>query len=669
MMTAALVIAQALQAWRPPPRLELDEWADRHYYLSAESAAEPGRWHTLPYQREPMKAITDPAIEQITFMKSSRVGYTKMLNATIGYHIEHDPTSILVIQPTLTDAKGFSKEEVLPMLRDCPVLDAKFPPHVMRKNSLLHMRFSGGLLQLVGARSPASFRRVSRRIILGDETDGYPASAGVEGDPVTLAWRRSEWFWNRKGLNGSTPTIAGVSRIEKLYFEGDQRRYYVPCTQCGHMDYLVFRREAVTGDGAPAGHFMRWTKGQSADAHFVCGTCGGVIEEKDKRDIVARGAWRPHNPDASPSHRSYHLWAAYSHSPNATWAHIAAEFEKALREGPEQLKTFVNTVLGETWKEQGEAPDWEPLYYRRELYERGTCPDSVLFLTAGVDVQRSFGLVFEVVGWGRGKRSWSIDAAILPGDPADLSQNGPWAQVDALLNRTFRHARGVDLRIAMLAVDSGDNTNNVYTWARRYPLKRVIAIKGDDRVGILVGPPSKVDVTVSGRKVGYRMWRVSGNVGKSELYGWLRQSPPTDEGRALGATDPIGFCRFPQYGEDYFKALTAEQLVPHKTPSGFTVLVWELIPGRENHFLDCRIYARAAAALQGLDRFQEPDWTRLERAVGYEADRPPPVADAPAGPADGTAAASTTAPRAAPALSTGRKRWIERRPSGWIRRK
>jgi terminase, large subunit len=644
---AAAILGEARLSLKPPPRLRLSEWADEHYYLSAESAAEPGRWRTLPYQREWMDAFTDVRIDQITVMKSARVGYTKILNAAIGYHIEHDPCAILLVQPTDDDAKGYSKEEIEPMLRDCPVVGAKLIPPKNGMEALLHKRFrGGGLLHLAGARSPGSFRRVSRRVVLGDEIDGYPPSAGKEGDPIELAKRRAEHFWNRKFVWGSTPTIAGASQIERLFLAGDQRRYYVPCPHCGFMQVLRFK------------HFS-WPKGKPEEAVYVCVECGAAIEHAQKRAMLAAGEWRPGPhaqfpdvpaPEPFHGHASFHIWAAYSVSPNATWGQLCAEFVAANRAGAEHLKTFVNTGLGETWTERGEAPDWERLYARRDLYALGTCPAGVLFLTAGVDVQKDR-LVYEVVGWGREKRSWSVDIGVLPGDTADLKK-GPWAQLEALLNRTFTHEDGAELRIAMLAVDSGFNTQTVYNWARRHPINRVIAVKGHDAATVLIGSPSPVDVTVSGRKLkrGYKVWPIATNVAKSELYGWLGLETPTDEALVEGETFAPGYCCFPEHGEDFFKQLTAEQLVPHKSPRGFTEFVWELIPGRENHYLDCRVYARAAAAVVGLDRFRETDFDALARAIAKPAvvDRahPPPE--------------SSKAP-------VKKSQWIPQQRRGWLK--
>ncbi len=664
MASVDTVVLDALRSLRPPPRLDLSDWADQHFYLSAESAAEPGRWKTLPYQREPMNAITDPRVETVTFMKSARIGFTKMLNATVGYHMHQDPCPIQVVQPTVEDAEGYSKEELAPMLRDCQVLADLMPDGKTRdsNNTILHKTFRGGSLSVVGANSGRGFRRVSRRVMAFDETDGYPLSAGNEGDPIKLGIRRTEYYWNRKIILGSTPLLSGLSVIERSFLAGDQRRYYVPCTQCGHMDYLVFQREA-TEEGQPIGHFMHWPKGHPEAAHFVCRACGGMIEHQDKRAIVAAGEWRPHAEFTG--HASFHCWAAYSSSPNASWAQIATEFIEANAGGPDHLKTFVNTVLGETWQERGEAPDWLRLYERREPYAIGTCPSGVLFLTAGVDVQKTR-FVYEVVGWGRGKTSWSVDQGIIEGDTSDMSPAGPWPELNALLDRSYQ-VNGVPLSIVRLAIDSGFNTQTVYNWARQHPLSRVIAVKGVDTASVLVGTPSVVDVQASGKKLkrGYRVWSVAGHIAKTELYGWLKLGLPTDEAREAGAVEPPGYCHFPQHGEEYFKQITAEQLVRRRTRTGFVKLTWEPIPGRENHVLDCRVYARAAAAVVGIDRFQESDWLKLERMVGFQKVEAAAPVVAETSPTREPMRPTPTAPARA---IQRRPNWLGRRAGNWLKK-
>lgn len=627
-MTVAAVAelqARLWELWQPPPRLHLSDWADENFVLPP-GDANAGRWTTLPYQRGIMDALSDPAIERVTVMKSKRVGYTQAFCAAIGYFIEHDPCPIMVVQPTLDDARKHSRENIAPMLAAVPALQGLVAEAKAKdgSNSTLDKLFRGGSLSLIGANSPRGFRRTSRRVVIFDEVDGYPESAGGEGDPMELGIGRTEYYWNRKIIAGSTPTVAGHSAIEREFLKGDQRRYYVPCPSCGAYQVLRFPN-------------LKWPEGQPERAYLICEANGCVIEHRSKRDMIEAGAWRAEQPAHFTEHyrhASFHIWAGYSYSPNATWGDLAAAFVTATRGGAVTLKTFVNQSLGETWQDRGEAPDWEQLMRRRGIYKIGSAPAGALFLTAGVDVQKDR-VVYEVVGWGRGKTSWSIDYGILPGDTADLDK-GPWPQLEALLARSFPHAGGVQLAIRMLAIDSGYNTQTVYSWARRHPMSQVIAVKGQSVGGALIGPPTPVDVSDRGRKLkrGYKAWPVVGAIAKSELYGFLRLELPTDGGPA-----PAGFCHFPEYGEDYFKQLTGEQLVPHKTARGYVVLQWEPIPNRENHVLDARVYARAAAAVLGLDRFQESDWTALERAVGQvpamSATPAPPTPSAPPPPRPG----------------------------------
>lgn len=582
-------------ALRPPARLSLSEWADRYFVLSAESAAEPGRWRTLPYQRGVMDAITDPDVERISMMKSARVGFTKVIDAAIGYFMHQDPCPIMVVQPTVEDANGFSKEEIAPMLRDCDVLRELVGEQKTRisENTITHKTFPGGSLTMVGANSGRGFRRVSRRVVMFDEVDGYPASAGSEGDQIKLGIRRTEYYHNRKIIAGSTPLVAGASRIEKMFEAGDQRRYHIPCPSCGHRAPFAFREKADRSV-----HFMAWDDGAPETAHMVCGENGCIVEESHKIAMLEGGEWVA--AAEFTNHASFHIWAGYSLSPNATWPQIAAEFLEAVDHGAEALKTFVNTVLGETWQERGEAPDYARLYERRERYPIGEAPAGVDFLTLGVDVQQDR-LVYEVVGWQIGtKRSWSVDAGLLWGDTAD---DQTWEQLDELVGRTFPRAGGDALPIAMAAIDSGYRTQQVYGWCRRYPMSRVMACKGVATARSMVGTASPVDVTVRGKRLqrGYKVWPIGVALAKSELYGWLRLEAPAD-----GDPYPSGWCAFPEYDMEYFRQITAEHLVEVKKRTGFVIREWQMIPNRENHWLDCRVYARAAAAVLGLDRARPP---------------------------------------------------------------
>lgn len=498
--------------------MHLSEWADRHAVLSAESSADVGRWRTIPYQRGIMDAITDRRIELVTVMKSARVGWTKILNHAIGYHAHYDPCPIMVVQPTIGDAEGYSKDEIGPMIRDTPVLEPLFTPPGKRDstNTILHKLFPGGQLRVVGADSPRGFRRVSMRVVMFDEVDGYAPTAGEEGDQLKLGTKRTEFFWNRKILAGSTPTLDQTSRIKRRFEAGDMRYYHVPCPHCQHPQVLKWEN-------------LRWEKDRPETAAFLCADgCGALIEYRWQRWMVEeadrraragdeRYGWVPTNPNAEPRHASFHIWAAYSYSPNATWEQLAREWLASHR-NIEERKTFINTVRGETYKGEGDAPEWKRLYDRRETYPMGTVPAGAVALFAGVDVQKDR-LEVELVAFGRRMQSWSVDYIVIPGDTSQLDdETSPYRRLDELLGQSFPHAAGGTARIRRLAIDSSYNTNTVYQWAARQASNRVIAVDGRDSYQMIIGQPKPVEFNVRGKRKSraVKLWPVGVSLAKTE---------------------------------------------------------------------------------------------------------------------------------------------------------
>lgn len=622
--------------WRAPERLSLGDWAAKHYYLSAESSAEEGRWRPYPYQPGIMNAVTDPRVERITWQKSARVGATKIINAIVGYYMHQDPCPILVVQPTVEDAEGYSKEEIAPMLRDCPALASIFAMSGGGKakttsDTISHKVYPGGSISMIGANSGRGFRRVSRKVVLFDEVDGYPASAGADGDQITLGVRRTEHYWDRKIFLASTPLVAGASRIVASFEEGDQRHFYVPCPHCQHMARIVFFRSDLDKH-----HYFTWPEGEPEKAHLVCQECGTSIDHRHKFDMLSRGEWRASAP--FNGHASFHIWAGYSLSPNASWGQIAREYAAAQKAGDLMLKAFYNTVLGEVWIEKGDAPEWEILKSRRGEYEIGHVPRGVHFLTCGVDVQKDC-LYYEVVGWGDDAESWSIEAGILHGETAKPEV---WSMLDELLTRPFNGDDGPK-RIARMCVDAGNWGQTVYSWCRRYSMHHVNAVRGIGRQPTILSAASKVDVNFRGKKIGYKFYNVGVDVIKGEWYSFLRVEEPGQR----------GFCHYPAEADDeWFKQITAEHMVDEQTNTGHVKKVWKVLAGRENHWLDCRVYARAAAALAGMDR------AGRRARTGAKAQKTSTPAPAPAS----VESSATVNPPQSP------RRRRQRQRTGWLAR-
>ena len=511
-----------------------------------------------------MDALADPLVERIVFKKAAQVGATEILNNIVGFHIDQDPAPILVIQPNVDPmAKAWSMDRLAPMLRDTPVLTGKVREPRSREsgNTILHKVFPGGHLTVVGANSPAGLAARPIRILLCDEIDRFPLSSGSEGDPVELGHQRTRTFWNRKEYFCSTPTLKGFSRIELLYAESDQRRFYVPCPHCGAAQTLTWRN-------------MVWEHDAPDTASYRCEACGKPIDEAQKSALLQGGEWRAEQPGSRTA--GFHINALYS--PWARWADLVRDW-LAAQQDVSRLQVFVNTVLGEEWEERGGALDWEGLLGRRESYA-AQVPRGVGLLTCGVDVQDDR-LEATVVGWGAGEESWRIHRAVLLGDPekADV-----WQQLDTLLGRTWQHEAGTTLLIDTTCVDSGAHTDAVYRYAKARYGRRVYPVKGSSSPG---APLVNLRPSVNNRQR-VRLFFVGTDTAKDTLYGRFK----------ITQAGPL-FCHFPVADwcdEAYFNQLTAERLLRRQVHGRWTRR-YELPRGTRNEALDCEVYALVAQRL------------------------------------------------------------------------
>ena len=588
------------ESLKPPPDLTLSQWADANAYLSPETSASPGKFRSFAYQRGVMDAVTDPTVKTITFIKSARVGYTKILDHVLGYFIQHDPAPVLMVQPRVEDAEDYSRTEVAPMLRDTPVLRAIAGDLARDPNQRIIKRVfrNGASIAFVGANSAAGFRRITARIICFDEVDSYPIEgAGEEGDQIQLGVKRSETFWNRKVILGSTPLLKSTSRIERSWEESDKRRYWVPCPHCG--EFQVLKWSNLRWDRSPTGDHL------PATAHFVCEASGCVIEESHKRGMIDRGEWR--TEQEFKGHAGFHIWAAYSLFPNACWANLADEFLR-VRKNPTMLRTFVNTVLGETWEERVERVEGSALLARGENYGPHSLPHKILALTAGVDTQGDR-LEMCVIGWGDRDESWLVDYQVLWGDPA---QPQVWVDLDKSLIAPYFNDLGNELRIRGACVDSGGHhAAQVVAFCRPRINRRVFPTKGAG------GPRPVWPKSPSRTHTNDMVFVIGVDTAKDALYGRLRIESPGP-----------GYVHFPVGGpfdQGYYEQLTSEH-VHTRHREGMPYRVWVLPEGRRNEALDTYVLALAARmSLPRLDSMVAPPRAQhVATAGGTVTTAPPP---------------------------------------------
>jgi phage terminase large subunit GpA-like protein len=454
---AAFVQNVYLKSFTPEPHYDVADWADRYRLLSGKSSAEPGEWKTArtPYLKEVMNQLsTSSPAQRIVFMKGAQVGGTEAGNNWIGYIIHMAPGPMMAVSPTVELAKRNSKQRIEPLLQETPELRERVKPARERDsgNTILSKEFDGGLLIMTGANSAAGLRSMPARYLFMDEIDAYPGDVGGEGDPILLAERRSATFrLRRKIFMVSTPTVKGISRVQREFEKSDQRYFFVPCTKCGHYQHLRFTQ-------------LRWPEGEPEEAKYACESCGHLMHNHEKTLLLSKGEWRA-TAESVDGTVGYHLSSLYSPVGWFSWSDAATLFEEAKR-NPDLMKGFVNTVLGEPYEESSEAPEWQRIYERREKYSQGVVPMGGLFLTAGVDVQKDR-LECEVVAWGRNKQNWSVDYIIIDGDTA---RQDTWDRLSTeVLERDWPHASGHTMPIRVMAVDSGYATQDVYAFVRQHP--------------------------------------------------------------------------------------------------------------------------------------------------------------------------------------------------------
>ena len=324
----------------------MSQWAEKNRRLSPESSAEAGPWRNerTPYLVDIMDAFTDPKVNKLTVVAASQVGKSEVELNIIGYIIDQDPGSTIYVQPTLDDARKFSRLRIAPMIRDSKPLRKKVSDVKTRDsgNTILQKSFPGGMLTITGSNSPSALASTPARYIIGDERDRWASSAGTEGDPWALAEARQTTFYNAKSIEVSTPTIKGASNIENGFFAGTQERWCHKCPDCGEYHNIVF-------DNIHFEHEVKKVRNKKTykvkSITWVCPSCGCIQTEATMKKQPAK--WIAENPDAYlKGHRSF--WLNAFSSPWTPWEKIVTKFLEAQGD-PEKLKVVFNTLLGELW--------------------------------------------------------------------------------------------------------------------------------------------------------------------------------------------------------------------------------------------------------------------------------------------------------------------------------
>lgn len=582
----------------------VSDWADANRVLPQECAAEYGPYRTsrTPYIREIQDKLSslDPTRE-IVVVKGTQLALTEMGNNWFFYIQDIDPGPCLMVLPTEELSKKHVKAKINPSikhLRNKEYVES-IPATEMGKGGISFKTFPGGFWGFAYSNSPSAARSLSIKNLYMDDVDGYPASAGQEGDPVQLFVRRTDSFKSTaKILYTSTPVDSNTSRILRLFHNSSQARYHVPCPFCGTFQVLVWG----TKDSVGGLKFSVDDKGLVKDSvKYMCKECSKLIPEDYKGQMLAAGCWIHQYPERD--RKGYHISGLYSPLGWVSWEDIAREYLES-KEDILAYKVWVNTRLGEGWKGALDKalPSWVELKERAESYKELFLPLDARVLTAGIDVQKDR-VVIKVKAWGRNLESWIIWYGAIYGDLT--SDEGVRTSLDEFLDSTFKFEGNgkVGLKISMTCIDSGFATQDVYDYVRNTSFN-VRAIKGSVRKSqSIVNKPTLQDVNYKGEKIkgGIKLWSIGVDTAKMTIYnrlGIVKQDP--------NRIKPMMHF-YKGLPDEYFKGLLSERLST-RIVKGRKSEEWIKIYER-NEPLDCEVYALAAAYMLGVDRW---DWDKID---------------------------------------------------------
>lgn len=573
-----------MRALIPPPRTKLSEWIEKEIVLPDDVSALPGPVKLYPFQKGIADAISDPLITRVSVLKSARVGYTTLLVGAIANHVVNDPAPILAVLPTEDDCRRLVVADIEPTFAASPALAATLSGDQQEnnRNTMLSRRFAGGSLKVVAAKAPRNLRAHNTRILILDEVDEM--ENGAQGSPIVLAEKRTMSFPDRKIVLGSTPIYEETSHVIRAYSRSDKRVYEVPCPECGDHHEIQWKD-------------IQWPEGKPEEAHWCCPSCGSVVEEKHKNRMVEAGRWRATQPQVI-GHAGFKLNALISPLTNAAWGELAKEF-LAVKSDPVELQGFVNTVLGEGWKETGEELDDTALAARAERFDLDMLPAEVLAITAGIDVQRKDRLEITFIGWDPDGTAYALGHRIIWGAPTD---NETWRELDEMLKQRFPHPLGGTLAIDAAAIDSGDGETMEAVYAFAFPRynRKIVAIKG------VSGTRPWIERSRQKIKGGW-LWIVGTDGLKSHLTARLSR------GNTLRFSDSLP--------ASWYEQIASERIIV-RYRRGQPERRFERIPGRLAEALDCTVYAFAVKQLLNINWSSREEQLRNPTISTTAATRP-----------------------------------------------
>lgn len=561
-------IRKALAYLKPPEDLSVSEWAEKYRMLDSKTSAMPGPWRNrkTPYLAGIMDEVLNYETEEVIFCKCTQVGGSEAMLNILGYVIQQDPSPTMVVYPTEQLAQSISTNRLVPMLKASPSLSALYMEFQSQK---LELQFSNNMyLSIEGSNSPSALASKAIKYLMLDEVDKYPANTRKEADPIALARERTKTFANRKIFMTSTPTIRSGHIWQAMEDADIIKHYFVPCPHCGEMIELTFNH-------------LQWpdkagmTASERADmAVYVCQECGCVIRDHDKDRMLQKGEWRTVQENTKWK-KKVAFWINTLYSPFVRFSEIAFEFMTS-KDDPERLQNFKNSWLAEPWEDTATHMDEDMVMDRQTDVPEYIVPDWAKMLTGGVDVQGNC-MYYDIRAWGDYITSQSISHGQVSG----------FADIERVMNLTYRNAAGDPFVVQLCLVDSGYNADDTYDFCISN-MDWAMPVKGSSTQ---MTSHYKISTVNRPGKVGNGIQLIMTDGDKYKDMIASRMHKPNGVGAWMVHAD----C-----DREYARQVTAEHKINIRS-GGKVIQHW--VPKTEhadNHYLDCNVYALAAADIMGV---------------------------------------------------------------------
>lgn len=666
---ARILLRLFATAIRPDPRRGVADWAEQAPRMVTEGP-HLGEWSntTAPYLTELMEcaSLTHPC-RRLSVRGPAQSGKTNVGLNLIGQILSETPAKVLVLLPSINSARMYNRDKLEPMISGTPVLAAAVADLTSRDGSgsttTVKRGARGAQVEIVTASSSKDLQSRTCRVIINEEISEFPIDVDNRGDPVDLAMARTLAFREigEKVVDISTPGIKGDPqqggcRISRFFADGSGAEYQVDCPHCAKPQVPRIAQLHTPRD--------KNDKPIYDETRYACQHCGVLIDRAEWLATMRAGGarWVHARPELITRHASYTFNVLIS--PFVPWSEVAREMDAAAA-NPIRAKAFTQQWLGEPWDEAFDLPKTDILLTRRDRWQPGRIPPSVLFLMGATDVQGDR-LVWAVWGFDSHMGQWLIDTGTLEGDP---TLPAVWREHDVMIRRTWRDAWDKEIGPDVWGIDSGYLSQHVYAYTRVHAARthpEIRALDGRDGWRLPpLGTPKTVDVDWAGKKIGaVRLWPVGTWDIKSELASALRltEMGPGPDGWPHGAL---------RYNEQVDRAWLDELLSEHCAVNPRTgVRRWDKVRAR-NEAWDLAVYARALARHATM-QFNEADWRNLAAARQGEpeaAQQDLAAFWAPDLKAKAEQAARQKADAAAAPPSPASPRppsYVPARPAGWI---